>query len=679
MAGWISSKLKVAENLLQQIDQQAAESLRKEESKQSDGLDAITSQKSSGIVPLRDQLKKKTSEDNENLEKLYNDSVNHGEVKSSSDEISKVSKLNLKKDVGKKPNSSLNDSDWTELLNTPKQHVVTKANRSSGARKDGVKAGIMGLKGKGNGKVVGKTVRKEGDGNGEKGSGVLGVGGGSGMGSRKIVEGSEPSLRLKKVEGYDEVERERNITGDGNGNGNGNGYGEGGGSLGYDESMVKVDSPTIGNSENVSVLMSDEGKIAVCDDERIGRTTFEMNCSDEGIPKTGIRGFKSVSQSAGNHESDSDSCSTSDSGAEQEREERMERRRQILAAKAAAKASEAIKEQENIVARLEGEKQSLEKILEEQANQAAQEASELQAMTMEMMEATEVEKQKHNHTRMEVLAQLAKLETANANLAKLLGSTQWNLEIEVNRLAELRHQIEVKEAVLEELKREIYSVHQIRATLTSLAVSKGFELQKEMLEAERAFATDKNARLQEKVMKLEANINMTLKEMENSTEVEVELRRRLWQMTDHLIQKQAQVESLSSNKGTLLFRTEAVSRLLEENKSLISASDISGNLRKDLEAGTWESTGSKLRPMLENKIQSGRQHLGSLLRQLDAIFSAGAVFLARNPAAKLWSLVYLISLHLWVLYIFFSHSQSTEDSTSSSVVSLENINGSIGV
>uniref|UniRef100_A0A803N5Y5 Uncharacterized protein n=1 Tax=Chenopodium quinoa TaxID=63459 RepID=A0A803N5Y5_CHEQI len=338
MAGWISSKLKVAENLLQQIDQQAAESLRKEESKQSDGLDAITSQKSSGIVPLRDQLKKKTSEDNENLEKLYNDSVNHGEVKSSSDEIS-------------------------------------KANRSSGARKDGVKAGIMGLKGKGNGKVVGKTVRKEGDGNGEKGSGVLGVGGGSGMGSRKIVEGSEPSLRLKKVEGYDEV-----------------------------------DSPTIGNSENVSVLMSDEGKIAVCDDERIGRTTFEMNCSDEGIPKTGIRGFKSVSQSAGNHESDSDSCSTSDSGAEQEREERMERRRQILAAKAAAKASEAIKEQENIVARLEGEKQSLEKILEEQANQAAQEASELQAMTMEMMEATEVEKQKHNHTRMEVLAQLAKLE-----------------------------------------------------------------------------------------------------------------------------------------------------------------------------------------------------------------------------------------------------------------------------
>uniref|UniRef100_A0A803NAD6 Golgin candidate 2 n=1 Tax=Chenopodium quinoa TaxID=63459 RepID=A0A803NAD6_CHEQI len=609
MAGWISSKLKVAENLLQQIDQQAAESLRKEESKQSDGLDAIISQKSSGIVPLRDQLKKKTSDDNENLEKLYNDS-NHGEIKSSSDEINKVSKLNLKKDVVKKPNSSsLNDSDWTELLNAPKQPVVTKANHSSGARKDGGKAGIMGLKGKGNGKVVKKTVRKEGDGNGEKGSGVLGGGGGLSLGSnRKIVEGSEPSLRLIKVEGYDEV-----------------------------------DSPIIGNSENVSVLISDEGKRAVCDDEKVGRTTLEMNCSDEGIAKT-------------------------------EREKRMQRRRQILAAKAAAKALEAIKEQENIVARLEGEKQSLKKILKEQANQAAQEASELQAMTMEMMEATEVEKQKHSHTRMEVLAQLAKLETENANLAKSLGSTQWNLEIEVNRLGGLRHQIEVKEVALEGIQPVMSSM-----PLPRLAASKGFELQKEMLEAECAFATDKNARLQEKVMKLEANVDMTLKEMENSTEVEVELRRRLRQMTDHLIQKQAQVESLSSNKATLLFRTEAVSRLLDENKSLISGSDISGNLREDLEAGTWDSTGSKLRPMLENKIQSGRQHLGSLLRQLDAIFSAGAVFLARNPAAKLWSLVYLISLHLWVLYIFFSHSQSTEDSTSSSVVSLENINGSIGV
>lgn len=40
---------------------------------------------------------------------------------------------------------------------------------------------------------------------------------------------------------------------------------------------------------------------------------------------------------------------------------------------------------------------------------------------------------------------------------------------------------------------------------------------------------------------LETNIETTRKEIEEPTEVEIELKRRLGQLTDHLIQKQAQV------------------------------------------------------------------------------------------------------------------------------------------
>lgn len=40
---------------------------------------------------------------------------------------------------------------------------------------------------------------------------------------------------------------------------------------------------------------------------------------------------------------------------------------------------------------------------------------------------------------------------------------------------------------------------------------------------------------------MEKNIEMTRKEMEEPTEVETELKRRLQQLTDHLILKQAQV------------------------------------------------------------------------------------------------------------------------------------------
>lgn len=79
-------------------------------------------------------------------------------------------------------------------------------------------------------------------------------------------------------------------------------------------------------------------------------------------------------QSSGSSESDSDSASSSDSEYESERKmERRKRKERILAEKAAAMAAEAIKERENLVARLEGEKESLEKVVEERQKQQAQE------------------------------------------------------------------------------------------------------------------------------------------------------------------------------------------------------------------------------------------------------------------------------------------------------------------
>lgn len=697
MAGWISSKLKVAENLLQQIDQQAAQSLAKGETKQSDGLDLDASPKPSGSVSLRGQLKKKTPENSEALGKLSSDYVNYQSSRKLSSDDSIINQVKRGKEAEKPdltPKPVLNDADWTELLSTPKQSTSTKSNRVNGVsglrgvRKGGGKVGNVGLNVKGNGKTVG-TVSKVGDGKDGKADGIGGVRSEgeqsrnsyssprvSGAGSDdKSLEGWESILDIGKEvskEGKKEVEHERNATGNAN-------------ESSYTEKLVgRADSVSLAKQSFVSGSngaavdqVQDISKEAVHVDKKIRRTPSTADKIASAISGR----LNRASYSGGDDESDSDSgsSSSSDSEIERERQERIQRRKQVLAAKAEAKAAEAIKEQENLVARLEGEKQSLERIFEERAKQAAQEASELQSTMMEMMEAAELEKQKHNRTRMEILARLAKLETSNADLAKSLATAQWNLEVEVNQVAELRQQVELKEAFQGELKRAISSTNQRRTSLINLVPSKGIELEKEMLEAEYSFVVDKIARVQEKATKLEENIESTQKEMETSTEVEIELKKRLSQMTDHLIQKQSQVEALSSDKAMLLFRIEAVSRLLDENKSLINASDISRSSKEDLEAGLWEYSSSQLRPMFEDKIQSGKQHLGSLLRQLDSIFSGGAVFLARNPAAKLWSLVYLVCLHLWVLYILFSHSRSTEEVTSRFVISLENINNTHGV
>ncbi|OMP01225.1 golgin candidate 2-like protein [Corchorus capsularis] len=695
MANWISSKLKVAESLLQQIDQQAAESLKKNEKPSSDEVKLDTPTKTGGVVSLKDQLKKKSQENNDFQGKLFSDrNANLSNNVSSNNDSVRVSNRDKEVSSSKvpsKPKSTLTDSDWTELLSTPSQGTSSRGNNRSngvsgvrGLRRDASrKKGSLGsnlsvLEGKKNQKSnvnVVKSARRSDIGLGNK------LNGKPSDGEESSSSGRPSSVDIqndgKNVEGLelDHKDTAANLNEEN----------------GWQLDSKDLSSDVEGFSQSQKKKHSFEkllelGKVDRGPDVKIGtanandqlRTAVRGKSNSISASRSSVaddvkRGSQSTSD--GSSDSDSDSGSTSDSESEREREERRRRKERMLAERAAAKAVEAIKERENMVARLEGEKQSLEKILEERAKQQAQEASELQTTMMEMMEAVELEKQKHNNTRMAALQRLAKLETTNADLARSLATAQKKLEVEINQVADIRQQIELKEAAQEELRRRITNNNQSGTYLNQLAASKGIEFEREILEAEYSLITDKIARLQDKARQLEASIELTRKEMEDPTEVEVELKRRLGQLTDHLIQKQAQVESLSSEKATLLFRIEAVSRMLDEGKSM----NISDASSSDIESGTWNLPDSKFKPMLEDKIRSGRRQLNSLLCQLDAIFVAGAIFLRRNATAKLWSVVYLVCLHFWVIYILMSHSHATVEERSGAVVSLENINKTGGV
>nr|KJB53031.1 hypothetical protein B456_008G289400 [Gossypium raimondii] len=704
MANWISSKLKVAETLLQQIDQQAAESLKKNEKPLSDEIKIDTPTKTGGVVSLKDQLKKKPQENYDYQGKLFSDQ--NAKVSSNDDSNSNkaVNVPNLDKEVSSskasvKRKTSLTDSDWTELLSTPSHGTGslgnTRGNVVSGIRglgKDARRKGKLGsnslsLERKKNEKSdvsASKSVRRSDIVSGNKLNGKPNEGEESSSSGRasnnsidiqndgKTLEGlklnHEVTDSISMVKLKDDMDEE-------------NGWQLDSGDLlsdaeGLSRSVSKnhlpPNMPELGNTDGVPDV-----KIGMPDAHDQLVTTVSEKSKSTGSSRSLVSNdVKRTSQptSDGSSDSDSDSDSSSGSESELEREERRRRKQRILAERAAAKAIEAIKERENMIAKLEGEKQSLEKILEERAKQQAKEASELQTTMMEMMEAVELEKQKHNNTRMEALQRLAKLETRNADLARSLATAQKKLEVEINQIADLRQQIELKETAHEghrkELKRRISSSYQSGTYPNQLAASKGIEFECEILEAEYCLVIDKIGRLQGKAKQLEASIELTRKEMEDPTEVEVELNRRLGQLTDRLIQKQAQVESLSSEKATLTFRIEAVLRMLDENSS-VNTSDAASS---DLESGTWDLSDSKLKPLFKDKIRSGKKQLGSIVKQLDAIFVAGAIFLRRNAAAKLWSLVYLVCLHFWVLYILMTHSQPSDEGRSGAVMSLENIN-----
>ncbi|XP_042004497.1 golgin candidate 2-like isoform X2 [Salvia splendens] len=668
MAHWISSKLKAAETLLQQIDQQAADSLKKSEKETTDDpLVVETSSKSpetsskspetSSKSPetkslIKDQLKKKSTENvlSQSIAPSHNRDLNS--FSRSNSDVNKNVEAERSPNLNPKPNLSpgLTDSDWTELLSVPDKRPVSGAGVTSqgsnrvpvtrALKKNGKKAGNSG---KGlNLSVVDGRNEKVGNNEVLKSSRKSNVGSESNTGADSNEKTSIFGDATPRTSSF------QSVSSGGESNERNNMGTTKSGTLEGVNDIVDVEKLILLNDNNPSSQMT-----SVSLDKKLDMEV-ELNVSDRPettisgtiSSKIGPRGSSSKkkvlplpSEVDSNSETDT---SSSDSESEREREERRKRKQQILAEKAAAKAIEAIKERENMVARLEGEKQSLEKMFEERAIQQVQEASELQTTMMETMDAVELEKQKHNNTRMEALARLAKLESLNADLARSFANVQKSLEVEADRIAELRHQIQMKESTLEDLRREISNTHQ---NGDALRASKGAEFEMEMLEAEYSFVTDKVARMQTQAKTLETSIETTRREIEDPSEVEIELKRRLSQLTDHLIQKQAQVETPSSEKAMLLLRIEAVSKLLDEQGP---ADFPSTSSRDELDQGTWHLSNSKFR------------------------------FLRRNSTARAWSLVYLACLHLWVVYILMSHAPVTDDTRSGAVISLENINNTGG-
>ncbi|KAJ6411346.1 hypothetical protein OIU84_008001 [Salix udensis] len=117
MANWISSKLKVAETFFEQIDHQAAESLKKNEQTRSDDDQKFDlPAKAGGSLSLKDQLKRKTHEFNNDYKgKLNADFAINKNTNNVVGSVNDKEILNVPK-ISPKPRATLTDSDWTELL-----------------------------------------------------------------------------------------------------------------------------------------------------------------------------------------------------------------------------------------------------------------------------------------------------------------------------------------------------------------------------------------------------------------------------------------------------------------------------------------------------------------------------------------------------------------------------------
>ena len=332
-----------------QIDQQAAESLRKDEKSETHEEVFETSSKSSSPVSLKDQLRKKTYDGS--------DSGGGGSQRNSTEQ--KPSYLSSSKNLRKpdqsrertttsspsqsltKEKPTLTDADWTELLSAPPNQGTStpKPRTPRGA------AVIRGLK---------KDVKRQGNGGksptvsdakrSEKTSGNVV----DSRGKSQKQPNKEPSNKEVSSPSKDIFVKSTNKE---------------------SEKGVNAEPPSLNDSKKSAKETLPREPLPSAGKQVRGEV-LRRNVSD-GLKR------KDSSLSSDESESDYESDSSTDSERERQREERRRRREKVFAEKVAAKAVAVIKERENMVARLEGEKQSLEKIVEERAKQQAQEVKKV--------------------------------------------------------------------------------------------------------------------------------------------------------------------------------------------------------------------------------------------------------------------------------------------------------------
>lgn len=255
------------------------------------------------------------------------------------------------------------------------------------------------------------------------------------------------------------------------------------------------------------------------------------------------------------------------------------------------------------------------------------------------------------------------------------SSTAGSMELE-----ELRHE---KEMQKEEIQKLMGQIHQLRSELqVSEAESAREQLQdlqdqiarqkasKQELETEldrmkqefhymeEDLHRTKNT-LQSRIKDREEEIQklrnqLTNKTLSNSSQSELES--RLHQLTETLIQKQTMLESLSTEKNSLVFQLER----LEQQVHSASTGPSSGSSINMPGIDSGEGTRLRNVPVLFNDTETNLAGMYGKVRKaassIDQFSIRLGIFLRRYPIARVFVIIYMALLHLWVMIVLLTYS-----------------------
>ncbi|MQL78838.1 hypothetical protein Taro_011258 [Colocasia esculenta] len=286
----------------------------------------------------------------------------------------------------------------------------------------------------------------------------------------------------------------------------------------------------------------------------------------------------------------------------------------------------------------------------------------IQALREELAVAerrAEEERAAHNATKMAAVEREVELEHRAVEASNALARIQRIADESTSKAMELEHKVALLEVECASLNQELQDMEsRVRRgqKKSSEEANQILQIQAWQEEVERARQGQRDA--ESKLSSLEANVQKMRVEMAGmrrdaehySRQEHMELEKRYRELTDLLYHKQTQLEAMASEKAAAQFQLEEAKRLqevqVEAERSRASRRTSSSTWEDDSDLKSLEPLPLHHRHMVGASIQ---------LQKAAKLLDSGAVratrFLWRYPTARIILLLYLVFVHLFLMYL----------------------------
>ncbi|CAJ1074778.1 golgin subfamily A member 5 [Xyrichtys novacula] len=337
------------------------------------------------------------------------------------------------------------------------------------------------------------------------------------------------------------------------------------------------------------------------------------------------------------------------------------------------------------LSKVEAERQTLAETVTAAERRAAEEklrADDQQQQLKSSKAAAESAKQElqdYKHKASRILQSKEKLISSlkeGSGLETLDGSGAMALELE-----DLRHDKELQREEIQKLQGQVHTLRTEIQDLENQALTEAetwreqqahleeqqtvlnrakqeVEAEVERYKQELQYVEEENHRakttLQSRVKDREDEIQKLRNQLTNKTlsNSQAELENRLHQLTETLIQKQTMLEALGTEKSSLVFQLERLEQQLK------NAQGQSGGQAINMSALEGPGTRQRNTPVLFSD-QDAPGVYGKVRKAASTIdrFSIRlGIFLRRYPMARVFVIVYMAVLHLWVMIVLLTYS-----------------------